>query len=299
MTADSVSRASVYLLLAIAASRAQATSPQLPIKVNVQGQSGKFTVYPEAKGQQSGIQVTMDALREVDGNGQQVGTQGNNKHSIQTFASQTFTTDPMVMTELKGTPGNVPAVKVAFQSTVSNVGKIGIDTYVLAESGTVGPQNETWAVRMGDLKWNIRIWDWTFCDGSGAGACRSGDIGQYIELDVSVKGNASASKTGKKTIDLGGQTTLELSNQVLVDKSTWSMMADGYPSVNVQGSTTTITFRFPKFSNDILYDPVLGTSTLVDGAQATTTTESSSMLVLRASQSLFLAVVAQATWLLK
>jgi len=92
---------------------------------------------------------------------------------------------------------------------------------------------------------------------------------------------------------------LELSNQVLVDNSTWSMMADGYPSVNVQGSTTTITFRFPKFSNDILYDPVLGTSTLVDGAQATTTTESSSMLVLRASQSLFLAVVAQATWLLK
>lgn len=264
----------------------------LPIKVNVQGQSGKFTVYPESKGVQSGIQIEMDALREVDTNGGAVGTQGSDKHSIQTFASQTFTISPMVMVQLDG---GVSAAQVSFQSTVSTVGKIGVDTYVMAGSGTVGPQGETWAVRPGDLKWNVRIWDWQFCDGSGAGACRANDVGDYIELDVSVKGLASASKTGNKTIDLGGQATLELSNQVFVDNSTWSTMPSGYPAVHVQGGTTTITFRFPKFNSSILYDPVIGTSALIDAGAGSggSSTTASSMFVLRASLPLCLAVLIQ------
>mmetsp|Transcript_15868 Transcript_15868/g.39888 ORF Transcript_15868/g.39888 Transcript_15868/m.39888 type:complete len:109 (+) Transcript_15868:56-382(+) len=49
------------------------TLPPLKVVVDVQGQSGKFTVFEESKGG-SGIQITMDALREVDAQGNAVGT---------------------------------------------------------------------------------------------------------------------------------------------------------------------------------------------------------------------------------
>ena len=41
------------------------------MEVNIQGQSGKFTIVPKgSSGNYVGIRVTMDALREVDAGGE-------------------------------------------------------------------------------------------------------------------------------------------------------------------------------------------------------------------------------------
>lgn len=49
---------------------------------------------------------------------------------------------------------------------------------------------------------------------------------------------------------------MELSRQVLVDKK-WQAMSAGFPKVAIQGTATTLTFRFPRFTNSALYDPVI------------------------------------------
>jgi len=233
------------------------------------GQSGKFTVYPAAKGEEKGIQVTMDAVREVDSAGNAVGTSGNTKHSLNTFASQQFTVHPTEMVEIKGKDNtSVSAAKVAFDASInSGIGKIQVDTFVMTSGGKVGPPGETWAVKKGDLKWNIIISKWKFC-GTTGNACKKGqtdEIGRFIELDITVKGLKDASTKNNKTVDLGG-TNLELSDQVRVDGGNWTKMTEKYPKITIRGSQTIITFRFPKFSENVFYDPLIGTSTMVDAS---------------------------------
>ena len=72
-------------------------------------------------------------------------------------------------------------------------------------------------------------------------------------------GSASKKDGSNKTISLGGSAELQLSTQVQTD-CTWVEMAPNYPMVTTQRSSTTITFRFPRFSSSSLYDPVISGS---------------------------------------
>eukprot|EP00928_Gymnodinium_smaydae_P084537 TRINITY_DN677_c0_g1_i15.p1 TRINITY_DN677_c0_g1~~TRINITY_DN677_c0_g1_i15.p1 ORF type:complete len:589 (-),score=86.58 TRINITY_DN677_c0_g1_i15:141-1850(-) len=218
--------------------------------VHVQGQSGKFTVYNSQQGKSQGITINMDALREVDALGNTVGATGpkNEKHSFNSFATQQFTIEDAEAVVV----GNVEATLIKFHSPINTIGKIQVDTYVMAGAGLVGPPGEKWAVANGDLKWNIKLYEWTFC------GCNKGtEVGAYVDLDVSMKGPRSASfKQGSKSISMGDGVNLELSNQVLVD-GVWMAMPTGYPMVTVKGSSTTFTFRFPKFNTSATYDPLI------------------------------------------
>ena len=232
---------------------------EVPVEVNVQGQSGKFTIVPKgSSGNSVGIRVTMDALREVDSAGVEVGKTGSVKHSIQSFATQDFTVGSVEQVTVNG----VSAAKVSFDSPISSIGNLGVDTYLMAESGSVGMNNDSWSVDIGDLKWNIRLWGWTWC-GDAAASCRSGEVGDAVELDITVQnmggGSASQKAGSNKTVSLGGSAELQLSSDVQTDCS-WVPMADGYPMVTTQGSSTTITFRFPRFESSSLYDPVISGS---------------------------------------
>lgn len=157
------------------------------------------------------------------------------------------------------TIGSVGAAKISFESTISSIGSLGVDTCLIADSGAVGMNNDSWCVDIGDWKWNIRLWDWTWCGDTG----KSGEVGDAIELDITVRnmGGGSASKKdgSNKTVSLRGAAELQLSTQVQTD-CTWVEMAADYPMVTTQGSSTTITFRFPRFSSSALYDPLISGS---------------------------------------
>lgn len=157
--------------------------------------------------------------------------------------------------------GTVSAAMVSFESTISS-GKLGVDTFLIADSGMVGMNNDSWDVSLGDLKWNIRQWDWTWCGDPGA-TCKNGEVGDAVDLDITVQnmGGGSASKKDgdNKTVSLGGSAELELSTAVETD-CVWVEMAAGYPMISTQGSGMTITFRFPRFSSSSLYDPVISGS---------------------------------------
>ncbi|CAK9015360.1 LisH domain-containing protein ARMC9 (Armadillo repeat-containing protein 9) [Durusdinium trenchii] len=252
------------------------TAYTVPVEVNVQGQSGKFTIVPKgSSGNSVGIRVTMDALREVDASGNAVGQSGSVKHSVNTFASQDFTVGDVELVSI----GSVSASKVSFESTISSIGKLGVDTYLIATSGTVGMNTDSWEVGMGDLKWNIRLWDWTWCGDVGA-TCKNGEVGDAVELDITVTnmggGSASEKEGDKKEVSLGGSAELSLSTAVQTD-CVWEEMAAGYPMITTQGSGTTLTFRFPRFIDSSLYDPVVSGSCDELGLDCSSTTTGSTV----------------------
>jgi len=232
-----------------------------PISIEVQGQSGKFTVFATDKGDSdpNKIEVRMVSLTELDVDGNAVGTSGHNRHTVPSFATQDFTIGEAEAVTLPGS-SNVSATKVSFSSPVGTIGKIRVDTYIINTAGEVRPaSNLAWTINPGDLKFNIELYDWTFC---GCSRGRQSQVGEFIELDISVKGkNANAAERAGEgdTFDLGGGVVMKLSDAVTIDSAA-SVMPAGYPMVSTKGGTQVFTFRFPKFTSSALYDPLLTTS---------------------------------------
>eukprot|EP00928_Gymnodinium_smaydae_P087768 TRINITY_DN7198_c0_g1_i1.p1 TRINITY_DN7198_c0_g1~~TRINITY_DN7198_c0_g1_i1.p1 ORF type:complete len:121 (+),score=23.13 TRINITY_DN7198_c0_g1_i1:2-364(+) len=82
-----------------------------------------------------------------------------------------------------------------------------------------------------------------------------------VDLDITVMGKGDAKQKGNKStsVEIGGGLTLSLSDRVQID-GTWKTMPTGYPKVTMKGKSTTITFRFPKFTTKAWYDPLIGAS---------------------------------------
>jgi len=233
------------------------------VQLKIQGQSGRFSVYATVAGESdpNKIVVLMDSLTEVDSAGNAVGASGNlnQRHSIQTFAPQDFTIQEPVADKI----GNVSTRKIAFSSTVGEIGEIGVDTIIVLGQGVVGPASEAWEVRPGDLKWNIQFPSWKFCGDQVQ--CKQGstqEVGAFLDLDITVKGSAAEAVKdagGKEKYALGGGVDLLLTNTVTIDGEA-ATMPEGYPKVEMKGGKQVFKFRFPKFSASATYDPVLTTS---------------------------------------
>jgi len=60
----------------------------------------------------------------------------------------------------------VAAMRVAMDTPVNTIGRVGIDTYLFLESGNVTSEagDEWWLVEEGDMKFNIFVSEWNFCN---------------------------------------------------------------------------------------------------------------------------------------
>lgn len=232
------------------------------VTVDVLGQSGKIRMYGTDAGRSDPNLVTieMDAMRELDTNGETVGSSGQERHSIQNFASQDFTFHNLVSDVLMGTNASIHASahRLSFESTIGDVGSIAVDTFVITKEGLVGPESEQWNAGVGDMKFNIRFPNWKWCGDADAN-CRGGDVGEYLELDLKMKGNLSQVTLVPGTVntyDLGGGANLTLTDFVMIDGQE-DRMAPGYPQMLNQGGSQIFRFRFPKFTSSADYDPLL------------------------------------------
>ena len=64
----------------------------------------------------------------------------------------------------------VSALRVSFEAAVGSVGAVGIETFLFTEAGTVSSGPESWDVKAGDVKFNVEIPEWNFCNPCGMGA---------------------------------------------------------------------------------------------------------------------------------
>lgn len=210
--------------------------------IQVLGQSGKAKITRGA----NSVQFQVDYISEMDVSGTEVGKQGalEQKHGVNSMATQEFTFTNIIDKVYK----NVSTKEFSFDSSVNAIGKIKVVVMIMDEDSTVGTETETWKVSAGDIKFNIELFDWSFCD-----PCADGTA-TYVDVGVEIKGSKQEN-IANQTIDLGGA-IMELSNRIVVDGVEVNM-PDGYPKTVTKGSKQLFMFRFPKFNVHALYDPVL------------------------------------------
>jgi len=249
------------------------------MEVQIKGKSGKFKVYRKNAGENetNTIEVAMDSLKEKDITGNEVGKKGKVKHSINSFASQVFDFGALQVVKL-GFNDTVRASKTSFTSKIghksASIGKIQVDTFVVAEAGLCGPDEDAlWQVVPGDMKFNIELSDWTWCgDKNKAGDTECGnEVGKFVDFAIKVKGKNSvlarndvkkkdkerSGKGKKQDFVMGGGINFRLTNLVEIDGNV-TEMPEGYPKMESKGKHDTIfTFRFPRFATKAKYDPLL------------------------------------------
>ena len=236
----------IVILLLISYAHADVTHNSQGTSIKVLGQSGKATIT-----RSESITFQVDYLNELDSTGKIVGKTGATKHSINTFATQDFQFTNLISTSYQ----NKSVDQFDFLSPIYSIGKLKVVVMIMKQDTSVGTANETWTVSPGDVKFNIELYDWTFCN-----PCSDGTA-SYLELGLEIKGSKSVSK-GNKTIDIGGG-TLELSKRVNIDGSEIDTI-DGYPQLITKGSKQLFVFRFPTFSDKLIYDPVINMDSTSD-----------------------------------
>jgi len=252
------------------------------VSVKVLGNSGKVRMFSTEAGQNdpNAVVIEMDSLRELDADGNPVGASGQDRHSINTFASQDFTFHPVESNFMMGRNMSVSANKLSFESPVGAVGNISVDTFIMRSQGFVGPDGEEWGVGIGDMKFNVRFPNWRWCGDEGS-SCRGGEVGEFLELDIKIKGAAEEVNLVAGTLNtynLGGDANLTLTSKVMLDGVQGQMPA-GFPTLRMQGRSQIFTFRFPKFTSSAEYDPLLTqdwTQDEVQNEEAVVTTTGSS-----------------------
>lgn len=237
----------ILILLSMLSIAAAISTEKYGTSINVLGQSGKLTL---SRGDAT-ITITMDAIREVDTAGNIVGKTATPKHSLNSFASQTFAFSDIV----DATYQNMTCSAFSFTSQL-DVGSIRVDTYLFSSSGDARTVNETWSIGEGDLKFNIQLDEWNFC-----APCADGTAA-YVELDIELKGQTL--KQTNKTLDLGGA-LVQLSEEVVIDDLP-TRMPQGYPKRTTVGQKNIYTFRFPVFDTQAVYDPVVQFSAVSAGS---------------------------------
>ena len=115
-----------------------------------------------------------------------------------------------------------------------------------------------------DVKFNVNLSNWSFCDES-TGICANSGSAAYVDIAMTVTGSAETPEVDENDAsiyNLGGGVPFILSNQVIVDGIA-DAMPPGFPRVEqTDADGTFFVFRFPRFSETLVYDPIVGSAEL-------------------------------------
>lgn len=216
----------------------------------VLGQSGKITLgkTPQPNDDPDAITIVMDRLAELNADLEEIGHHGQDKHVINSFATQSFSFGDLESVQL----GTANATTFRFASTLDNGAVFAVDVYLIEEGGVFSlNENETITLTEGALKFNVQIEGWDFCGRNGY-VCTNEEsqVGEFLELDISVRGKNNNVTSDSRLVSLGDDMFMDLVPTVRVD-GVWSEV----PSITNDGSL--FSFRFPAFDTELFYDPVI------------------------------------------
>lgn len=228
------------------------------VTLKVKGHSGKMTISrTNEDNTTSSVDIEFDSISEVDANGTAVGKSSNPKHSFNTFANQNFTIEEPVADKFQNL--TVRLVKMVTTKIVDDNTRLRVFVYVFEQAGTIEVgANQTQNVTEGSVKFSVDVENWPFCTANGTAStkCTQGkteEVGKYLDFAIKVSGKEALTK--KDNGYSFGSGNLFLSNSVRVDDSTeWTTLPENYPTLSDKG---VFTFRFDKFTKNVLYDPVV------------------------------------------
>ena len=223
-------------------------SPSREVDLGLQEKKAEFSVFDSGLGEtdKNQVSVALQKAEEKTANGMAVGRSvdaGNSEFTISQVQGIVFT--------------GVEARKVSFSSKQgeNGIGMVKMDVFQFLSDGEVVNEDEVYSVREGDVKFNVEVKNWQFCDGEDGVECASEGNGMYVDVSVKVKGREKAQGSGLM-FDLGGNVPLSLSNQVMVDGVT-TELPEGYPQYVEDDDGGVFIFRIPRFTESALYDPII------------------------------------------
>lgn len=198
------------------------------------------------------VAVTLNFLYEVTAEGKTI------EASLVDLESQIYTIKQSVGYFFG--ESTIESRKVQLEATIDGVGSIALDAYVMLNDGNITtPGTESWAVSVGDVKFNVELSNWTFC-GDPAPCGDSNETSAYADLAFTIQGNSETpqhSDNNALVFNLGGNVPLLLSSEVEVD-AFMRDMPEGFPRAESSTSQGTVfMFRFPKFAEGASYDPII------------------------------------------
>ena len=278
----------------------EGTTEEITTQVEQLGKSGKFRIFDGSKGNdENAVTVEVDAVMELAGDDSRI----VGGHGTQTMANQEFSITDPVNTTLDG----VDASMISFTSTLetkggnpTQYGTIELDVFILQGNGTVGTETESWDIFPNDVKFNIVLKDWSFCDGCSYGGDNGGGkpddtpgggggkpddtLGgggggggggnpnarhlrqlqevnsTHVDVSIIIKGKADEPSEDEDG-DFDLGGGVEMKlSNVVSTDDVEDGMPEGYPQVKQNGGKTTYTFRFPRFEDTATYDPVVSYS---------------------------------------
>jgi len=260
------------------------------VTVKVKGQSGKMTITIPDGNANSNIECQMVALRQIDAEGNLLGGGGSEKHSFNSFATQSFTFHEPKEDTYQG----LDVATITFESVLVGSSKVRIDTMIFKEEGSLEVGDDILNVSAGAVKFNVELGNWSWC-GEDA-ACKGNEgVGESVELDIAIyqqsekagnetdstgeasaggssNGNGNNSNNGNSgngrrlmkpvdstmDINLGSVSLTMLSTYSNDGGKTWMVMPEGYPKMDGDR----FTLRFPKWNGTVIYDPIVQSSVL-------------------------------------
>ncbi|XP_031565543.1 skeletal aspartic acid-rich protein 2-like isoform X3 [Actinia tenebrosa] len=234
------------------------------------GRSGKFSVSRgnESEDAINTITIEFDSIKEVDADGNEVGTTGPKlgKHAFNSFAPLDFDFTDVVDTNYKG----ISAKAFNFSAEIPGPNAtLNVPIFFFSDNGTVNLcDDEEITIRRGIIKYNIELFNWDFCKaGSGCKKGKKEEIGKYVDFVITVKnkgkgkkGTKSKKQAGKRRkaqkFYFGNSTSISFPS-ALMSNSSCTQMPEDYPKLETKTSKYSITFRFPMFNDKAVYDPAI------------------------------------------
>ena len=138
------------------------------VKCKIHGQSGKISLIYIGNNTDGNFSDTnenqltfeVDEIAEVDAQGGKVGTSGNAKHALNSLASQQFT---FTRVDNVSYYQGIQVINVNLTSYLTGPAAVmDIMIFLFLEDGNITFGNESFSVFRGSLKFNIKVWFWSF-----------------------------------------------------------------------------------------------------------------------------------------
>jgi hypothetical protein len=199
-----------WILLVVGIYAADKTVTVGNITTKVKGQSGKIALYKNGN-ESDGVTIDFSGIEEVD---------TIPSHTFQNFAKLDFEFSDLVNTTYADS--NVSVTQFSFKSNISIESKTATLTsyiYIFTSDGNITVDGTDFAVKSGEMKFNVKIKNWPFCGNLGL-VCSKGNtvvVGNNLDFIVEIKGkkSPSATKPAKKVkYDLGDGASVLIPTQV-------------------------------------------------------------------------------------
>lgn len=230
------------------------------------------------------LSFEVEKIEEKDADGMDVGKLEN--HFVDSLDDVKFTFSQV---DSQASLQGIPVINVNLSAFLDGkMATLDLIVYLFRRGGSITFGSETFAVQSGTVKFNIKISNWDFCDGTPAD-CSEGKTGEFLDLKLKIKSKGSPEevddedrkKAAKPAIckdsdnddaddqndssdndddcpviyDIGGDSEMLLNKGVVTDDDKYTAMPPGFPKFELEDGEKKFVFRIPKFNQNVMVDP--------------------------------------------